>query len=159
IIKTFRQYKTLGERALAQTPDAHLNTQIDAESNSIAMTVKHVGGNLRSRYRDYLTSDGEKPDRDRDTEFEIPQPAARDEIMKWGNEGGEPARAASEAPPPADLDRTITIRGTPHTVLQALNRSVTHTAYHVGQIAYLAKHFAGAEWTSLTIPKRRPGSS
>ena len=153
VAHTFRTYKSLGERSLAQTPDAHLNTELDAIDNSIAVIVKHVAGNLRSRYTDFLTSDGEKPERHRDTEFEITEPPSRDQILNWWNAGWTIALAAIDALAPEDLERTIHIRGEAMTVVEALNRSVTHTAYHVGQIVYLARHFAGDSWTSLTIPK------
>ena len=153
VVHLFTIYKSLGDRALAQTPDEHLHTAIDERSNSIAITVKHVAGNLRSRYRDFLTSDGEKPDRNRDSEFEMPERASRDEILGWWHAGWTAALDAITALAPEDLDRTIAIRGEPHLVMEALNRSVTHTAYHVGEIVYLARHFAGPAWTSLTIPK------
>jgi hypothetical protein len=156
VAQTFRTYKSLGERALAQMPDAHLNTQLEAIDNSVAVIVKHVAGNLRSRYTDFLTSDGEKPDRHRDTEFEVTQAPSRDQIMAWWNGGWAIALAAIDALAPEDLEQTVRIRGEAMTVVDALNRSVTHTAYHVGQIVYLARHFAGASWTSLTIPKRAP---
>jgi uncharacterized protein DUF1572 len=152
--KTFRSYKSLGERSLAQVPDAHLNTQLDSIDNSIAVIVKHVAGNLRSRYADFLTSDGEKPDRHRDAEFDAADALSRQQIMTWWNGGWTIALAAIDALAPEDLERTIYIRGEAMTVVEALNRSVTHTAYHVGQLAYLARHFAGASWQSLTIPKR-----
>ena len=152
--RTFRSYKSLGERSLAQVPDAHLNTQLDSIDNSIAVIVKHVAGNLRSRYTDFLTSDGEKPDRHRDAEFDAADALSRQQIMTWWNGGWTIALAAIDALAPEDLERTIYIRGEAMTVVEALNRSVTHTAYHVGQLAYLARHFAGASWQSLTIPKR-----
>ena len=152
--RTFRSYKSLGERSLAQVPDAHLNTQLDSIDNSIAVIVKHVAGNLRSRYTDFLTSDGEKPDRHRDAEFDAADSLSRQQIMTWWNGGWTIALAAIDALAPEDLERTIYIRGEAMTVVEALNRSVTHTAYHVGQLAYLARHFAGASWQSLTIPKR-----
>jgi hypothetical protein len=153
ILHHFAHYKKLGDAALAQTPDEHLHTELDANSNSIAIIVKHIAGNMRSRYRDFLTTDGEKPDRHRDGEFEMPDRASRADIMAWWNEGWRIAQDAIAAVTPADLARTIAIRGEPHLVLEALNRSVTHTAYHVGQIVYLARHFAGPAWKSLTIPK------
>ena len=153
VIRQFTYYRPLGERALAQTPDAHLNTAVDPGSNSIAIVVKHVGGNLRSRFRDFLTTDGEKPDRDRDSEFETDGPATRAQILEWWNTGWTTLMAALGALTPADLDRTITIRKEEFLVVEALNRSLAHTSYHVGQIAYLARHFAGPSWTSLTIPK------
>jgi len=153
IVRTFRNYKALGERAMAQAPDASLLTELDANSNSIAITVKHIGGNLRSRFRDFLTSDGEKPDRHRDTEFEMAAPASRADVMKWWDEGWGVALAALDALTPDDMLRTIHIRGEAFLVIEALNRSAAHIAYHVGQVVYLARHFAGPAWKSLTIPK------
>ena len=153
IVRTFRNYKALGEKALAQTPDEALDAELDANSNSIAVVVKHVGGNLRSRFRDFLTSDGEKPDRHRDSEFELSGPASRAQVMQWWDDGWTILLRQIDALTPADLTRTVTIRGEAFLVAEALNRSVTHTAYHVGQIVYLARHFAGPAWRSLTIPK------
>ena len=155
ILRTFRNYRTLGERAMAQVPDEDLHRLLDAESNSIALIAKHVGGNLRSRFRDFLTTDGEKPDRNRDTEFELAGVPTREEVMRWWNEGWSVAMAALEALTPEDLERTVTIRGEPFLVVEALNRAAAHAAYHVGQIVFLAKHFAGPSWTSLSIPKGR----
>ena len=153
IVRTFRNYKTLGEKALAQTPDEHLHTELDAASNSVAVIVKHVAGNLRSRFTDFLTADGEKPDRDRDGEFEMPERMNREEMLRVWELGWTVALGSIEALRPEDLDRTVQIRREPFAVVEALNRSVTHTAYHVGQIAYLARHFAGGSWKSLSIPK------
>ena len=153
IIRTFRNYKTLGERAIAQAPDESLLTELDANSNSIAVTVKHIGGNLRSRFRDFLTADGEKPDRNRDGEFEVDAPASRADVMRWWNDGWTTLLGALDSLTPDDMLRTVHVRGEVFQVIEALNRSVTHTAYHVGQIVYLARHFAGERWTSLSIPK------
>jgi hypothetical protein len=153
MVRTFRNYKTLGDRALDQTPAAQLHTELDPNSNSIAAVVKHVGGNLRSRFRDFLTSDGEKPDRNRDGEFEPSASASRAEVLSWWNAGWTIALASIEALTPEDLDRTVTIRGESFLVAEALNRSATHTAYHIGQIVYLARHFAGPAWKTLSIPK------
>jgi len=153
VVRQYRNYKALGEKALAQIPDEHLHTELDSNSNSVAVIVKHVAGNLRSRFADFLTSDGEKPDRDRDAEFEMPERVARATILAWWESGWTTALEAIEGLRPADLDRTITIRQEPFLVIEALNRSITHTAYHMGQIAYLARHFAGDQWTSLSIPK------
>lgn len=152
IIRTYRNYKALGEKALAQVPDAHMHTELDANSNSVAVIVKHVAGNLRSRFQEFLTADGEKPDRNRDGEFEMAERASRAEILRWWEEGWATALASIESLRGEDLDRTITIRAEPFAVVEALNRSVAHTAYHVGQIVYLARHFAG-DWKSLSIPK------
>ena len=152
--KLFRMYKSLGERAMAQVPtDAAFGATLDAESNSIAIIVQHIAGNLRSRYRDFLTTDGEKPDRNRDGEFEAHEPATRADVLKMWDEGWAVALGSLDSLTPDDLVKTITIRGEAFLVLEALNRSVTHTAYHVGQIVYLARHLAAPNWTSLSIPK------
>ena len=154
LVGTYRLYRSLGDRAIAQVRvDADLHRMIDPDSNSIAIIVKHVAGNLRSRFRDFLTSDGEKPDRNREGEFDVPDLVAREEILKWWDEGWTIAMASIEALTPEDLDRTIHIRGEASLVVEALNRSVTHTAYHVGQIVYLARHLAWPDWKSLSIPK------
>ena len=153
IVRMFRKYKVLGEEALAQAPDPYLNTELDPNSNSIAVTVKHIAGNLRSRYREFLTTDGEKPDRNRDAEFEIAAAVSRAEILHWWETSWSVALASLEALTPQDLERTVFIRGQPLRVFEALSRSLTHTAYHVGQIVYLARHFAGPAWKSLSIPK------
>jgi hypothetical protein len=153
VIRQLRMYKGYADKAIARVPDAHLHTELDANSNSIAVIVKHVAGNLRSRYRDFLTTDGEKPDRDRDREFETAGEELRAEILQWWEEGWSVAFGSIEALTPEDLDRTVHIRGEAFLVIEALNRSVTHAASHVGQIVYLGRHFAGDTWTSLTIPK------
>ena len=156
ILHVYRNYKDLGDRAMAQVPsDADLHRQIDPESNSIAVTVKHVAGNLRSRFRDFLTTDGEKPDRNRDAEFETTAAVSRAEILRWWNDGWRVLFDALESLTPEDLERTVTIRREPLTVVEALHRSVTHTAYHVGQIVYVARHLVGSDWKSLSIPKGR----
>jgi hypothetical protein len=156
ILRAYRMYKDLGERAIAQVAsDRDLNLQIDPESNSVAVIVKHVAGNLRSRFRDFLTTDGEKPDRNRDAEFEIDHPLSRDEVLRWWNEGFAVVLGAVESLTPEDLARTVRIRREEFLVVEALNRSVTHTAYHVGQIVYVARHLASSEWKSLSIPKGR----
>jgi hypothetical protein len=153
VIRQLRMYKGYVDKALPRIPDDHLHTTLDANSNSIAVIMKHVAGNLRSRYRDFLTTDGEKPDRDRDQEFETVGRETRDEILAWWEKGWSTALGSIEALAPDDLERTIHIRGEGFLVIEALNRSIAHTASHVGQIVYLARHFAGDNWTSLTIPK------
>jgi hypothetical protein len=155
IARTFRTYKSLGDRALAQVADADLHRLLDPEANSIAIVVKHVAGNLRSRFTDFLTADGEKPDRNRDGEFEMDAPVSRDRLLAWWEEGFAIALASIEALTVEDLDRTVYVRQEAFVVVEALNRSVAHTAYHVGQIVYLAKHFGGPAFESLTIPKGR----
>ena len=155
MVRAFRNYKALGESALAQVSDADLHALVDPDANSIAIIVKHLAGNLRSRFADFLTSDGEKPDRDRDGEFEPDGVAAREDVMRAWQRGWTIALASIDGLAPGDLQRTIHIRSEAFLVAEALNRSVTHTAYHVGQIVLLAKHFAGANWMSLSIPKGR----
>jgi hypothetical protein len=153
VVRQYKLYKGYVDKALPRVSDADLHTELDANSNSIAVIVKHVSGNLRSRFRDFLTADGEKPDRRRDTEFEMPNRASRDELLTWWAEAWGILFGSIEALQPEDLGRTITIRGEGYLVIEALNRSIAHTASHVGQIVYLARHFAGDGWTSLTIPK------
>jgi uncharacterized damage-inducible protein DinB len=155
-IDLFRHYKKLGERAMEQCPDGAFCVTLDNESNSIATIVKHMAGNMRSRWTDFLSSDGEKPDRHRDTEFETP-PQTRAEVLAMWEQGWKYLFDALEALSDADLGRTVTIRTEPHSVTQAINRQVAHYSYHVGQIACLAKHFAAknGKWTALTIPRKK----
>src|SRR6185503_15122795 len=130
IVSMFRNYKALGEKALAQTPDEALLTELDANSNSIAIVVKHVGGNLRSRFRDFLTSDGEKPDRHRDSEFELSGPSSRAQVMQWWDDGWSVLLRELDALTPADLTRTVTIRGEAFLVVVAL---ADHSERRVGE--------------------------
>jgi hypothetical protein len=153
-LDVFHSYKRLGEKAIEQCPDAKLLTMLDAESNSIATIVKHMAGNMKSRWVNFLTSDGEKPDRNRETEFETP-PQTRAELMEMWERGWKHVFDALEPLTDADLTRTVTIRSEPHSVMQAINRQISHYSYHTGQIAYLAKHFAGEKWTTLTVPKKK----
>ena len=154
-IGQFRKYRKLAGGALAQVADADFFRTIDPESNSIALVVKHLAGNMRSRWTDFLTTDGEKPDRNRDTEFERGPTDTRATIMARWDEGWELLFAALAPLGEADLVREVPIRGEAHTVLQAVHRQLTHYAYHVGQIVFLARHFAGSGWKSLSIPKGR----
>ncbi len=147
-------YKRLADRAMAQVSDGALFTTLDGESNSIAIIVKHLAGNMRSRWTDFLTSDGEKPDRDRDTEFEAP-PNSRDELLELWESGWRITFDALTPLTDADLTRTAYIRGEAHSVMQTLHRQVAHYSYHIGQIVYLSKHFAGPDWNALTIPRRK----
>ena len=140
---------------MAQCPDEGLFVALDAESNSIAIIVKHMAGNMRSRWKDFLTTDGEKPDRNRDTEFEAP-PKTRAELMAMWEGGWKYLFDALEPLSESDLTRTVTIRSEPHSVMQAINRQVAHYAHHVGQIVLLAKHFAtkaGKKWETLSVPR------
>jgi hypothetical protein len=147
-----RQYKSLAERAMTQVTDDQLTHTLDAESNSIAVIVKHMAGNMRSRWTDFLTADGEKPDRNRDSEFEAP-PSTRVALMDTWEYGWKCVFAALEPLTDADLARTVYIRTEPHSVTQAINRQIAHYASHVGQIVFLAKHFRSSQWKSLSIPR------
>jgi hypothetical protein len=151
-IAIFRHYKNLAERAMAQAPDEALTAALDPESNSIAIIVKHMYGNMRSRFTDFLTSDGEKPDRNRDTEFESPATSRAQLIAQWET-GWKYVFDALASLNDADLNRTVLIRSEPHSVTQAINRQIAHYSYHVGQIVFLSKHFASAHWITLTVPR------
>ena len=153
-LSSFRNYKKLAERAIEQVSDEEFFAAIDEEANSIAVIVKHIAGNLRSRWSDFLTSDGEKPDRNRDTEFELIDDT-RESLMKFWEDGWQTLFDAIEPLTPDDFSRTITIRGEPHTVVEAINRQLTHYSYHIGQIVFLAKHFRSSEWKTLSVPKNR----
>jgi hypothetical protein len=155
VLRVFRQYKQLGERAMDQLEAAELVRVLDGESNSVAIIVKHMAGNMRSRWTDFLTTDGEKPDRNRDAEFDMDRGTTPEDLRRWWEDGWRCLFSAVEPLEPADLLRTVTIRGEPHTVLQAIDRQVAHYAYHVGQIVQLARHWCGPRWQTLSIPKRR----
>jgi hypothetical protein len=149
----FAKLRSTAEQAMAQVGDGDFVRPLDPENNSIAITVKHVAGNLRSRCTDFLTTDGEKPDRDRDDEFVLHPGDSRAELMQAWARGWDLLAATVNGLTPDDLERTIYIRREPHSVTQALNRHIGHLAYHVGQIVQLAKHWAGPGWRTLTIPR------
>ncbi|MBV8569526.1 MAG: DUF1572 domain-containing protein [Acidobacteriaceae bacterium] len=151
-IAILRQYKDLAERAMAQITDEHLLQTLDPEVNSIAITVKHMAGNMRSRWTNFLETDGEKPDRNRDTEFEDP-PHTRAALMQMWENGWNCVFSALEPLEEADMVRSVKIRGENHSVMQAINRQIAHYAYHCGQIVLLAKHFNHSGWTALTVPR------
>ena len=151
--RQMRGYKRMGEGAMAQLKDEELFITLDPESNSIAVLVKHMAGNMRSRFTDFLTSDGEKPDRFRDREFEVSGATTQADVMRWWEEGWACVLTAIDALKPEDVMRTVTIRGEPHTVFQAINRQIAHYAGHIGQIVFLAKHLRASEWKTLTIPR------
>jgi Protein of unknown function (DUF1572) len=155
-IELFRYYKRLAERALEQCPDEGLFAVLDDESNCIGVIVKHMAGNMRSRWVNFLTSDGEKPDRNRDTEFEKP-PKTRAELFAIWECGWNYLFDALTALSDADLNRAVTIRTEPHSVTQAINRQIAHYSYHIGQIVFLAKHFAAerGRWAAVTIPRMK----
>lgn len=152
-LREFKRLKALAEKALVQVPADRFFEVTGAEDNSLAVVVKHVAGNLRSRWRDFLTADGEKPGRNRDAEFVIGPEDTRERLMAAWEDGWGLLFGALSPLKGADLSRTVLIRGEPLSVLQVVNRQLTHYAYHVGQIVFLAKHFAGSKWTSLSIPR------
>ena len=154
-LQTFRDYKQLAERAFAQLDDADFFRTIDEESNSIAVNMKHMAGNMLSRWTDFLTTDGEKPYRERDMEFVMLPETNRADLIAYWNKGWECTFAAVEPLTAEDLMRIVKIRGQDHTVVQAINRQIAHYAYHVGQIVYLAKHFHASDWKSLSVPKNK----
>ncbi len=156
VTERFRAHKKLGERAIAQVYDSGLAVRLDPESNSIAIIVRHLAGNMRSRWTGFLTTDGEKPDRNRDGEFEMAVAPARAELLEAWEDGWVRLFESLSSLRPDDLTRTVTIRGQPHSVLEAINLQVAHYAYHVGQIVQLARHLAGTNWKSLSIPRKRP---
>ena len=149
-----RYYKRLADRAIEQCPDDNLFTTLDPESNSIAIIAKHMAGNMRSRWTNFLTSDGEKPDRNRDSEFEEP-PRSRADLLTVWDCGWKICLDALDSLTDDDLSRTVTIRTEPNSVMQAINRQVAHYAHHVGQIVFLAKHFTGENWQTLSVPKKK----
>lgn len=155
VLLQLRKYREQAERAVAQVGDEQFFATLDPGSNSIALIVKHVAGNMRSRWTDFLTTDGEKPDRERDREFEREPDDSREAVMARWDDGWRRTLAAIEALGPDDLAREVAIRGEPHRVLEAVNRQLTHYAAHVGQIVLLAKHHAGDRWQTLSIPRGR----
>lgn len=153
-LKSFENYKKLAEGAIGQVSDEEFFAAIDVEANSIAVVVKHIAGNLHSRWRDFLSSDGEKPDRNRDTEFETIDDT-RESLMAFWQSGWQTLFDNIGPLTEEDFAKTVTIRGEPHTIVEAINRQLTHYAYHIGQIALLAKHFKSADWKTLSVPKNK----
>ena len=154
-LRTLREYKKLAERAFAQLSDEDFFRTIDDESNSIAVIIKHIAGNMLSRWTDFLTTDGEKPERNRDMEFVMLPETTKDQMLAYWEQGWKCTFEALEPLTPDDLMRTVRIRGEDHTVVQAINRQIAHYANHIGQIVYLAKHFKSSEWQSLSVPKNK----
>jgi len=154
-LHTFRDYKKLAEKAMAQTSEADFFRSLDPESNSIAVIVKHLAGNMLSRWTDFLTTDGEKPNRHRDMEFEMLPQTTKEQMLSFWEHGWQCVFAAIEPLTPADLMKVVKIRGQDHTVVQAINRQISHYANHVGQIVLLAKHFKGDAWQTLSVPRNR----
>lgn len=155
-LSLFRYYKKLAESAMEQVSDEQLCAALEDEMNCIAIIVKHMAGNMRSRWTDFLTSDGEKQDRNRDSEFVAP-PATRKDLMRLWNEGWDKLFQALGPLSDSDLERKVFIRGEPHSVMQAINRQIAHYSYHCGQIVFLAKHFKGRDWKSLSVPRNKSG--
>jgi hypothetical protein len=153
IKRQMRGHKRMAEAAITQLDDDELFTILDPESNSVAHLIKHIAGNGRSRFTDFLTTDGEKPDRFRDQEFEVSATTTREEVMRWWEEGWSIVFSTLDSLTPEDVSRTVKIRGEPHTVVQALNRALGHYAQHIGQIVFLAKHLRSKEWKTLSIPR------
>lgn len=153
-VQSFRNYKKLADRAIDQVSDEEFFAVIDPESNSIAVIVKHIAGNLHSRWRDFLTTDGEKPDRDRDQEFEMIEDT-RESLLEFWESGWATLFSSIEPLTEEDFSKTIKIRGEPHTVIEAINRQLTHYSYHIGQIVFLAKHLRSTEWKTLSVPRNR----
>ncbi|MDI1243349.1 MAG: DUF1572 family protein [bacterium] len=153
-LQSFRNYKKLADMTVNQVSDEEFFAVIDTESNSIGVIVKHLAGNLHSRWKDFLTADGEKPERNRDSEFEIIADT-RESLMEYWESGWETLFDAIEALTETDFSKTITIRGEPHTVVEAINRQLTHYSYHIGQIVFLAKHLKSANWKTLSVPRNR----
>jgi hypothetical protein len=148
-----RGHKRMAENAMAQLRDEDFFATLDPESNSVAVLVKHLAGNMRSRFTDFLTSDGEKPDRFRDREFELSAATTRADVMKLWEDGWNCALGTIDSLKPEDVAKSITIRSEPHTVLQAINRVIAHYAQHIGQIVFLSRHLRSSEWKTLSIPR------
>jgi hypothetical protein len=153
IKRQLRGHKRMAESAMAQLSDKEFFAALDPESNSVAVLAKHIAGNAHSRFTDFLTSDGEKPDRFRDREFEIHANTCREQLMRYWEDGWSVVFGTLESLKPDDVTRTVTIRQEPHTVLQALNRALAHYAQHIGQIVFLAKHLRSSQWQTLSIPR------
>lgn len=152
---SFRAYKKLADKALAQLSDEEYFITLDEEANSVAVIMKHMAGNMLSRWTDFLTTDGEKPDRNRDMEFVIEPQTSKVELLAYWEQGWECLVNALAQLEPGDFDKQVMIRGEAHTIVQAINRQMTHYAYHIGQIVFLAKHFRSSAWQSLSIPRNR----
>jgi len=153
IRRQLRGHKRMAESAMVQLADTDFFTTIDPESNSVAVLVKHIAGNARSRFTDFLMTDGEKPDRFRDQEFEMSASTTREEVMRWWEEGWSTVFSTLDSLKAEDVSRIVTIRQEPHTVMQALNRALAHYAQHIGQIVFLSKHLRSAQWQTLSIPR------
>ncbi len=154
-ISSFKNYKKLADKGIAQVNDDEFFVTLDDEANSVAVIMKHMAGNMFSRWTDFLTSDGEKPNRSRDMEFVIEANATKQDVLDYWERGWACVFAAIEPLNLEDFEKTVTIRGEPHTIVMAINRQLSHYAYHIGQIVFLAKHFRSSQWSSLSIPRNK----
>ena len=154
-LSSFRGYKKLAEKAFAQLTGEEFFVTLDDESNSVAVIMKHIAGNMFSRWTDFLTTDGEKPNRNRDMEFVIQANTTKSDVLDYWERGWQCLFAALEPLKPEDFSRKVLIRGQEHTIVQAINRQLTHYSYHIGQIVFLAKHFRSSQWKSLSVPRNR----
>ena len=154
-ISSLRAYKKMAEKALDQLSEEEFFITLDEEANSVAVIMKHMAGNMFSRWTDFLTTDGEKPDRNRDMEFVIEPETGKSYVLDYWERGWQRVFAALEPLGAEDLEKKVLIRGEEHTVVQAINRQLMHYSYHIGQIVFLAKHFRSQEWKSLSIPRNR----
>ena len=154
-VSALKAYKKMADKAIAQMTDDELFVTLDEESNSVAVIMKHMAGNMFSRWTDFLTSDGEKPDRNRDMEFVIEANTTKQDVLDYWERGWACVFAAIEPLTLEDFEKTVMIRGEKHTIVQAINRQLMHYSYHIGQIVYLAKHFRSTEWSSLSIPRNK----
>ncbi len=155
-VAQLRRLKESADKSIGQVADDQLFAMLDPNANSIALIMKHVAGNMRSRWTDFLTSDGEKPNRERDTEFELDEHDTRDHLIAVWDAGWTLTLETIAALQPADMSKSVRVRGQVLSVVQAVNRQLAHYAEHVGQIVLLAKHYAGPGWKTLSIPKRKP---
>ncbi len=154
-VASLKNYKKLADKAIAQVKDDEFFVTLDDEANSVAVIMKHMAGNMFSRWTDFLTSDGEKSDRNRDMEFVIGANTTKDELLDYWERGWACVFAAIEPLKLEDFERTVSIRGEPHTIVMAINRQLMHYSYHIGQIVFLAKHFRSTQWNSLSIPRNK----
>ena len=154
-VVSLKNYKKLADKAIAQLKDDEFFVTLDDEANSVAVIMKHMAGNMFSRWTDFLTSDGEKPDRNRDMEFVIGSDTTKEDVLDYWERGWACVFAAIEPLKLEDFKKTVSIRGESHTIVMAINRQLMHYSYHIGQIVFLAKHFRSTQWNSLSIPRNK----
>ncbi len=154
-VASLKNYKKLADKAIEQLKDDEFFVTLDDEANSVAVIMKHMAGNMFSRWTDFLTSDGEKADRNRDMEFVIGANTTKDDVLDYWERGWACVFGAIETLEPEDFEKTVMIRGEPHTIVMAINRQLMHYSYHIGQIVFLAKHFRSTQWNSLSIPRNK----